>query len=98
MTDTQTNSEAGPNPGEGGPFYHVNNDLKGHIEAHGEDLTGAEILSRVALDGARYELFNVEHGHATTKIKLTDIVHVKPGDHFRAVPIGADYSSGETRS
>lgn len=99
MTDTQTHPETGPNPGQvGGPFYFVNNDLKGHVEPHGEDLKGAEILSRVGLSADRYELFTVKGGHADQKIEPTATVHVEPGDHFRAVPKGADYSSGETRS
>lgn len=75
-----------------GPFFHVNKDRKGQVEAGGEELTGREILARVGLAVERYELFTVEEGHVGEAVEPDTRVRVKPGMHFRATLRGADYS------
>ena len=75
-----------------GPFFHVNKDRKGQVEAQGEELTGREILARVGLSAERYELFPVEEGRVGEAVDPDNRVRVKPGDHFRATLRGADYS------
>lgn len=75
-----------------GPFFHVNNDRKGQVEAHGEELTGGEILARVGLTTERYELFTVVQGRVGEAVSADTRVQVKPGSHFRATLRGADYS------
>jgi hypothetical protein len=75
-----------------GPFFHVNKDRKGQVEAGGEELTGSEILARVGLTAERYELFPVEGGRVGEAVGGDTRVRVKPGDHFRATLRGADYS------
>ncbi len=86
-------TEAAHSPGDGGPFFHVG-DRKGHVGPHGEDLTGAQILERVGLDPEKYRLYNEHGGQVGDEIPLTSTVHVKPGDHFRAMLKGTDYSAG----
>lgn len=75
-----------------GPFFHVNKDRKGQVEAGGEELTGSEILARVGLTVERYELFPVKEGRVGEAVGADTRVRVKPGDHFRATLRGADYS------
>ena len=72
--------------------FHVN-DREGRVNAHGEELSGSEILNRVGLSSDRYELFTVKGGQADKPIKLNEVVPVKPGDHFRATLRGTDYSA-----
>lgn len=71
--------------------FHVN-DREGRVSAHGEELNGVTILSRVGLTAERYELFTVKNGHADKPVGPHQNVHVKPGDHFRATLKGTDYS------
>lgn len=78
-----------------GPFFHVNNDRKGRVEAGGEELTGREILVRVGLTVERYELFTVEQGRVGEVVAPDTRVRVKPGMHFRATLRGADYSRAD---
>lgn len=76
--------------GEG--TYHVN-DRPGRVKAHGERLTGREILERVGLSADKYELWTVVDGKASKEIKPDEHHEVKPGDHFRATIRGTDYST-----
>lgn len=77
--------------------YLVNNDRKGRIDPHGEDLTGREILSRAGLSAEKYELWTVVAGKTGQEIKPEQTHRVKPGDHFRATIRGTDYSSLDRR-
>ncbi len=79
--------------------FHVN-DREGRVSARGEELTGSEILNRVGLASDRYELFTVKGGQADKPIGISEVVPVKPGDHFRATLRGTDYSTptGASRS
>ncbi len=84
---------SGDEKATGQGVFHVN-DREGRVDAHGEELTGAEILNRVGLNSDRYQLFPLEKGKVGDEIKPTDSVTVKPGDHFRATLKGTDYSRG----
>lgn len=77
--------------------FHVN-EREGRVDARGEDLTGSQVLGRVGLSSDRYELFTVKGGQADKKIGPDEVVHVKPGAHFRATLKGTDYSSPEGAS
>ena len=93
---TQVKDEHGNAGGKDGQpvgqgVFHVN-EREGRVNAHGEELSGSEILNRVGLTSEKYELFTVEHGRTGAEIKPTQIVPVKSGDHFRATLRGTDYS------
>ena len=97
-TEQETEQEHAAGGGDddkavGQGVFLVNNDRKGRVDAHGENLSGAEILMRVGLSAERYELFTEVHGHIGDAIPLDKIVPVKPGEHFRATLKGADYSA-----
>jgi len=92
MSTGRTGQEKDKEKGETGPFFHVNKDRKGQVEADGEDLSGREILTRVGLTVERYELFTVDQGRAGEEVGPETRVRVKPGAHFRATLRGADYS------
>jgi hypothetical protein len=88
-TMTAKNDDAPQPHGEG--VFHVN-EREGRVAAHGEDLTGREILDRVGLSADRYELFTIEHGKTGPEVKPDQTIRVKPGDHFRATLRDTNYS------
>ncbi|MBL0937888.1 MAG: hypothetical protein IBJ03_03275 [Gemmatimonadaceae bacterium] len=81
----------GTPPGRG--VYHVN-ERNGRVDAHGEELLGREILSRVGLSTDKYELWTEVAGKTGESIEPNERHFTKPGDHFRATIRGTDYSNG----
>jgi hypothetical protein len=72
------------------------NERQARVAAHGEVLTGREILSRVGLSADKYELFEQIGGKAGPEILPDAKRTMKPGDHFRATIRGTDYSAAPT--
>jgi len=94
VTEQQGGNGGHDDDAVGQGVFHVN-EREGRVKAHGEELTGSQILGRVGLSSDRYELFTVKGGQADKKIGPDEVVRVKPGDHFRATLKGTDYSSPE---